>query len=130
MLAARQVSGANLGGRPRLVRCHGAIRSPGYRSRHQHSLVPPSRDTTPPNAEANSLVQVTAGDGSPARDRDVVHVADERRRGLREVCKGVCRTPQRVSGVSPGAWAQGSLQQTLGSTFNVPHVPAPAVGWA
>lgn len=43
------------------------------------------------------LVKVTAGDRSPARDRDVVHIANKRRRGFRKVVKGVCAQSRYVS---------------------------------
>ena len=81
-----------------------------------------------------SLVQVAAGDESPPRDLYVVHIADKRSRGLGEVVKGVCR--RKLLDVSVDSShvsqvvAQSYLQQTSDSTVNVPHVPAPAVGWA
>ncbi|KAH8777740.1 hypothetical protein F5883DRAFT_543965 [Diaporthe sp. PMI_573] len=73
MLAARQVRGANLAGRPRLVRCHAAV---------------------------GGFVQVAACDGSPARDLDVVHVANQRGRGIGVVVKGVWRRGVSVASLT------------------------------
>lgn len=79
-----------------------------------------------------SLVQVAACDGSPARDLDVVHVANQRGRGIGVVVKGVWRrgVSCRLVDTSREFAAQSYLQQTFASTVSAPHVPAPAVGWA
>lgn len=92
MLAARQIGGADLGGRPRLVRCHSAVRRSDTGFVSAAGLI--LRHAT---SGGDLLVKVTASDRPPARDRDVVHIADERSWRFREVVKGVCR---RGSGVS------------------------------
>lgn len=92
MLPARQIRGANLAGRPRLVRCHAAVG--GSDTDVVSGQASPDiilRQDTSEVGSKHSLVHVTACDGSPARDRDVVHVSDEPGWGLWEIVEGVCR---------------------------------------